>query len=71
MRSICWRLLVQKGTPVAMEEPGFPDARNIFALCEAAIELMAVDAGGVERSAKSWRRSAFVFVTPSHQFPRP
>jgi GntR family transcriptional regulator/MocR family aminotransferase len=62
------RLLVQKGTPVAMEEPGFPDARNIFALREAAIEFMAIDAGGAAVSEKL-ARSAVVFVTPSHQFP--
>jgi GntR family transcriptional regulator/MocR family aminotransferase len=62
------RLLVQKGTPVAMEEPGFPDARNIFALREAAIEFMAIDAGGAAVNDRL-ARSAVVFVTPSHQFP--
>ncbi|HEX3217889.1 MAG TPA: PLP-dependent aminotransferase family protein [Aestuariivirgaceae bacterium] len=62
------RLLVQKGTPVAMEEPGFPDARNIFALREAAIEFMPIDPGGAVVGERL-PRSAVVFVTPSHQFP--
>ena len=62
------RLLVQKGTPVAMEEPGFPDARNIFALREAQIEYMPIDAGGAVVSERL-SRSAVVFATPSHQFP--
>jgi GntR family transcriptional regulator / MocR family aminotransferase len=62
------RLLVQKGTPVAMEEPGFPDARNIFALREAQIEFMPIDDGGAVVSERL-SRSAVVFATPSHQFP--
>ena len=45
-------LLVRQDTPVAMEEPGFPDVRNIFALLKTAIEFMALDAGGAAVSDK-------------------
>src|SRR5262245_11789171 len=61
------RLLVEKGTSAAMEEPGFPDARNIFALREAQIEFMPIDAGGAVVGARL-TRSAVVFHTPGHQF---
>jgi GntR family transcriptional regulator / MocR family aminotransferase len=51
-----------------MEDPGFPDARNIFTLRAAKIEFMSIDRAGAVVS-EELSRSAVIFVTPSHQFP--
>ena len=40
-------LLMTKGTKVAMEDPGYPDARSIFRLAGAEIQC---DPGGPLRS---------------------
>jgi GntR family transcriptional regulator/MocR family aminotransferase len=61
-------LLVRKGTRVAMEEPGYRDARNIFALHQAQIDYVAVDAEGLPPNDLV-ARADIVFVTPSHQSP--
>ncbi len=61
-------LIVRKGTRVAMEEPGFRDARNIFALHQAQIEYVPVDAEGLQPNEQV-ARADVVFVTPSHQSP--
>jgi GntR family transcriptional regulator/MocR family aminotransferase len=50
-------LLMTRGTTVAMEEPGYPDARSIFRLAGAEIVPVPVD------------RSGLVFTTPSHHCP--
>ena len=52
-----------------MEEPGFPDMRNIFALREATIALVPVDRRRHWCSTTRLRGADLVFVTPSHQFP--
>lgn len=61
-------LLMSKGTRVAMENPGYPDARSIFRLSGAEIMPVPVDADGI-RTAEIPAESDFVFVTPSHQCP--
>ena len=61
-------LLVRKGTRVAMEEPGYRDARNIFALHQAQIDYVPVDAEGLPPNDEV-ARADIVFVTPSHQSP--
>ncbi|MBD0413306.1 MocR-like pyridoxine biosynthesis transcription factor PdxR [Oryzicola mucosus] len=61
-------LLMTKGSKVAMEDPGYPDARSIFTLAGAAIEPVPVDQSGIVTSAIP-SDAGFVFVTPSHHCP--
>src|SRR5690606_12425470 len=61
-------LLMTKGSMVAMEEPGYPDARSIFRLSGADIHPTAVDEAGIVTSAIP-AKHGFVFVTPSHHCP--
>lgn len=62
------QLLMSRGTKVAMEDPGYPDARSIFRLAGADIAPVPVDAEGIVTSAIP-DESNFVFVTPSHHCP--
>lgn len=61
-------LLVQPETRVAIEDPGYPDLRNIFGLKTDHIQPIPVDAHGlpVDRRLDD---ADIVFVTPSHQAP--
>lgn len=61
-------LFVTPETTVAMEEPGYPDVRNIFALKTERIRPIPVDDAGLPVDARL-ARCNMVFVTPSHQFP--
>ncbi len=61
-------LLMGKNTKVAMEEPGYPDARSIFQLAGAEIAPTPVDHSGIVTSAIP-NDADFVFVTPSHHCP--
>lgn len=61
-------LLMAKGTKVAMEDPGYPDARSIFRLAGANVVPVPVDQDGIDPSAIP-RDSDFVFVTPNHHCP--
>jgi GntR family transcriptional regulator/MocR family aminotransferase len=61
-------LLVEGGMPAVMEEPGFPDMRNILELRGAEILFSPVDDCGL-RLTPELDRAKLVFVTPSHQFP--
>ena len=61
-------LLMGKGSKLAMEDPGYPDARSIFRLAGAEIHPMPVDQSGIVTSAIP-TDSDFVFVTPSHHCP--
>ncbi len=61
-------LLMDGGTRVGVENPGYVDARNIFRLADAKLKPLAVDSGGLvvdERLAGC----DYVYVTPSHQSP--
>ena len=49
-------LLMGKGTKVAMEDPGYPDARSIFRLAGAEIQPVPVDKSGIVTSAHRARR---------------
>lgn len=62
------RVLVPRGTCVAMEEPGYARARNAFAAAGAKIAPVPVDDEGLV-VAKLPRAARIVYVTPSHQFP--
>ncbi len=61
-------LLVDERSTVAIEDPAYPDMRNIFALRTRQIRPIPVDAQGlpVDRRLDG---CDLVFVTPSHQSP--
>ncbi len=61
-------LLMTKGSRVAMEDPGYPDARSIFRLAGADVTPVRVDRDGIDVEAIP-PRSDFVFVTPNHHCP--
>jgi len=62
------RLLVKPGTVVGIENPGYPDARNIFDLRECEIIPLEVDKEGLVVD-ENLDRCDVVFCTPSHQSP--
>ena len=61
-------LLLRGGDRVAFEDPGYPDARNIFASRTSQLVPVAVDADGLPVS-DALRAFDYVYVTPSHQCP--
>lgn len=61
-------LLMKRGSRVAVEDPGYIDARNIFRLLGAETVPVPVDGNGL-RVSEVPDDSDFVFVTPSHQCP--
>ena len=61
-------LLVDRNTRVVMEEPGYPDVRNIFELHTPHLSSVKVDDFGLTL-APELDQADVVFTTPSHQFP--
>jgi GntR family transcriptional regulator/MocR family aminotransferase len=61
-------LLIGKGTRVGLENPGYPDARNIFELKSPQMVPLTVDEQGVVANS-DLGSCEFVYVTPSHQSP--
>ncbi len=61
-------LLVRSDTPVGMENPGYPDARNIFGSRSTRIVNLPIDAEGMIVGERL-RECDYVYVTPSHQCP--
>lgn len=61
-------LLASPDTPVGIEEPGYPDARNIFGRHTSKLIPLPIDAEGVIPS-DALRACDYVYVTPSHQCP--
>lgn len=62
------RVLVEPGTCVAVEEPGYPPARELFASLGARVVGVEVDDEGIDTSAIP-SSARLVYTTPSHQFP--
>jgi GntR family transcriptional regulator/MocR family aminotransferase len=62
------RVLLAPGAVVAMEEPGYPPARQLFASYGATVVSVPVDDEGLVVDAIP-RRAGVVYATPSHQFP--
>ncbi|HTD05892.1 PLP-dependent aminotransferase family protein [Undibacterium sp.] len=62
------RVLVEPGCVVAVEDPGYPPARLLFASQGANVCGVPVDSEGmvVDRIPENAR---LIYVTPSHQFP--
>lgn len=61
------QLLVRSKTKVALEDPGYPDLRNMFELRSEDVRLIPVDEEGI--CVDQLGDADIVFVTPSHQFP--
>ena len=62
------RVLVGPGDVVAIEEPGYPLARDVFASYGAKVVPVPVDDEGLVVEALP-AATRLVFTTPSHQFP--
>jgi GntR family transcriptional regulator / MocR family aminotransferase len=66
------RVLVDPQDEIAIEDPGYLGARNIFAAQGARLLPVPVDKFGIdvaELKSKSTAKTRFVYVSPSHQFP--
>lgn len=61
-------LLVTSKTTVGIEDPGYPDARNIFASRTTRMVGLPVDGDGLVADA-DWTRCDYIYVTPSHHCP--
>ncbi len=61
-------LLSKNGTSIAMEDPGYPDARNIFQTHFDRVVAQAVDGDGIVID-KQLASCDYLYVTPSHQWP--
>lgn len=68
---ICARALLDAGSRVWMEEPGYRFARRVFALNDCRIVPVPVDHEGLNVAAgiKRCRDARAALVTPSHQYP--
>jgi GntR family transcriptional regulator/MocR family aminotransferase len=62
------RVLVDPGGCVAVEEPGYPPARQLFRSMGARVVGVPVDSEGLD-VARLPDATRLVYVTPSHQFP--
>ena len=62
------RVLIERGDPVAIEDPQYQGAREIFRTAGARLQLVPVDRDGLIPD-KLPRDARIAFVTPSHQFP--
>ncbi|MDC8756347.1 PLP-dependent aminotransferase family protein [Janthinobacterium fluminis] len=62
------RLLLEPGCSVAVEEPGYPMARALFASHGARVLGVPVDAEGIV-AASIPDGVSLIYVTPTHQFP--
>jgi GntR family transcriptional regulator / MocR family aminotransferase len=62
------RVLLRPGDVVAVEEPGYPPARRLFASLGARVIGVPVDAEGLVVDALPGN-ARLVYATPSHQFP--
>ena len=62
------RVLLRRGDVVAVEEPGYPSARRLFASLGARVTGVPVDAEGLVVDAIPGN-TRLVYATPSHQFP--
>jgi GntR family transcriptional regulator/MocR family aminotransferase len=68
---IATRVLLNSGSRVWVEEPGYRLARDVFALNGCHPVPVPVDTEGLDVAAgvKKCRKARAAFVTPSHQFP--
>lgn len=62
-------LMIGPDTVVGIEEPAYPDIRNIVATRTNHIEYFDVDDEGLMLDEKKLAKCDLIFVTPSHQSP--
>lgn len=62
-------LLLRRGDVVAMEDPGYPEARHLFGAFGARVRPLAVDVHGLRVWPDALAGARLVHVTPSHQHP--
>ena len=62
-------LMIRPDTVVGLEDPCYPDIRNIVETRTNNIELFPVDEGGLILDEERLAKCDVVFVTPSHQCP--
>lgn len=60
--------LVDRNTPVGIEDPGYPDARNNFRLRSDKTVALPIDQEGLIAS-RAFGQCEYVYTTPSHQCP--
>lgn len=65
---LCARVLVDPGDAVAVENPGYPDAAQVFAAAGGRISPTPVDADGLVVAALP-ADVRLAHLTPSHQYP--
>jgi GntR family transcriptional regulator/MocR family aminotransferase len=65
------RVLLDPGSRVWVEQPGYRLAREVFALTGCHVVPVPVDKEGLDVTSgiKQCRKARAAFVTPSHQFP--
>ncbi len=61
-------LLIEAQTPVGIENPGYPDARHIFARRTRLLKPLSLDECGL-CVGEALSGCRFVYATPSHQSP--
>src|SRR5205823_9449610 len=68
---ICAMALLEPGDAAAVEEPGYPGARDALGISGARIVPIPLDAEGIDvgRLDAQGRRVRLAYVTPSHQYP--
>ncbi|MBI3555827.1 MAG: PLP-dependent aminotransferase family protein [Deltaproteobacteria bacterium] len=67
------QLLLAPGDRVAMEDPGYPPARELFRVMGVKIDFVQVGADGLDlglfEKLAARRKIKLLFLTPLHQFP--
>jgi len=68
------RLFLRTGDTVALEDPGYPDARRVLSGPDSRQLFVPVDDDGIdvsilERMTRTRAAPRLLYVTPSHQFP--
>ncbi|MBC3268599.1 PLP-dependent aminotransferase family protein [Pseudomonas sp. SWRI81] len=68
--SLCAQLLVEPGSGVAIENPGYRAAGHAFAVAGARLHGIRVDSEGIDCNEMARLSDCRVaYVTPSHQYP--
>ena len=62
------QLLFRRTSRVGVENPGYPDARNIFGLMGAQVVPLAIDGSGLVPSPEA-ETCGYLYVTTAHQCP--
>ncbi len=63
------QLLLPLHRHVAVEDPGYPNARDTFSKCGFAVLPVPVEKDGLDVAALYSSGARVVYTTPSHQFP--